>query len=752
MMISLFDSFANWSAADPWLPVLGGMALKALVILVVACAAQWLWRRGSAAAQHLVWSLVLCGVLALPVLMFALPEWRVTPAWWPSSSHQVTTSVAAKTTVERAPEAILTAPFFHPLAFEPVVMPVASQGLVTSPSSWRWPQTLLLLWCVGALLILARTLIGIARAWWLADGATTVNDWSWALVIDEVSTQLRLRRQVEVRISGQISMPFAYGVWRTIILLPAEAERWPIEWRRIVLLHELAHARRRDCLTQMLAQLACALYWFNPLVWLAARRLRLTREMACDDEVLAAGTRASDYASYLVEVAKAVKASSFTSPVMVGMGCSQLERRVRAILHPDLKRQRLSYTAIAAAVVLVASVVAPLSALSWKAQAATYTATLTPQTLPVLTTTPEIANVVATAQLQQEIDAVLATAARILPPEDSAQSQSKKESSAQDVNDFRTRMEELIRLYERLKESPQLAPEQAELRARIEAIMRQSVPDLRPPHVEEMRREIQSLVERYQELRKETPESEAIKAKIASLVQEIVALQAQSDVQQAVEQGIQGALDAASQLKLRDFSALPLPQIDTEFMERIQEVLRQKQFDLSEPAWSEIMRKATEEQAAVMERYKAQLGAWDQSRLLEWSQELAARAAELQQADITYKVETQASLLQRKAELESKLTQLRASQANPSDIARLQEELEAVSRLSEAASHIKEMLGQQSEIDRLTATFNQLLRRKAMLEVEIKNLQQQHSRNHPEVKRRQVELDAIKRELEKLLK
>ncbi len=114
----------------------------------------------------------------------------------------------------------------------------------------------------------------------------------------------------------------------------------------------------------MLAQLACALYWFNPLVWLAARRLRLAREMACDDEVLSAGTRASDYAGYLVELAKAVKTGGFASPITVGMACSQLESRVRAILHPDLKRHRLSRATIAAAVLIVASVVAPLSALS----------------------------------------------------------------------------------------------------------------------------------------------------------------------------------------------------------------------------------------------------------------------------------------------------------------------------------------------------------------------------------------------------
>jgi beta-lactamase regulating signal transducer with metallopeptidase domain len=64
------------------------------------------------------------------------------------------------------------------------------------------------------------------------------------------------------------------------VLLPAEAERWSEEQRRLVLLHELTHVTRRDCLTQMLAQVACAFYWFNPFIWSAARLLRVERSLA----------------------------------------------------------------------------------------------------------------------------------------------------------------------------------------------------------------------------------------------------------------------------------------------------------------------------------------------------------------------------------------------------------------------------------------------------------------------------------------
>src|SRR4029079_9712727 len=99
------------------------------------------------------------------------------------------------------------------------------------------------------------------------------------------------------------AMPSTWGIFNPTVLLPGDADTWDEERRRVVLLHELAHVRRKDSLMQIIAQVCCAVYWFHPAVWYTSRKLQSERELACDEHVLALGMNACDYAAHLLEIA-----------------------------------------------------------------------------------------------------------------------------------------------------------------------------------------------------------------------------------------------------------------------------------------------------------------------------------------------------------------------------------------------------------------------------------------------------------------
>jgi hypothetical protein len=154
------------------------------------------------------------------------------------------------------------------------------------------------------------------------------------------------------------------GLMRPKILLPADIEDWPSEHRQIVLLHEVAHVKQLDCLTQMLMQLAKALHWFNPFIWIFYHQFLKERECACDDFVLKEGQKASDYAKLLLDIAVKTPPLRFSSLTTVAMARrSQLEGRVLAILDPKLSRRKINHLVVAIASVTAFVLVLPLAAI-----------------------------------------------------------------------------------------------------------------------------------------------------------------------------------------------------------------------------------------------------------------------------------------------------------------------------------------------------------------------------------------------------
>ena len=181
-------------------------------------------------------------------------------------------------------------------------------------------------------------------------------------ISQEIAARIGLRRPVQLLRSSEETVPLAAGLRKPAILLPASAAGWSPERLRVVLLHEMAHIRRKDCLTQALGELIVCIYWFHPLVWLALRRLRAERERASDDLVLHAGTKPSDYAGHLLDLARVLQPAGLSHAV-VGMAAPDLEPRLRAILNPKVNRRAFDPAAGWIAALVAACLVLPLAAM-----------------------------------------------------------------------------------------------------------------------------------------------------------------------------------------------------------------------------------------------------------------------------------------------------------------------------------------------------------------------------------------------------
>ena len=338
------------------LGILVDAALKGTVVLLGALVVTMVLRRVSAARRHLIWCAAVTALLLVPLLSFVLPAWGVLP------------------TVSTITELPLTSPAEAPAAAAPVsALPVSSSvpGPTTSgnwtdsPSASRAGFSIMQIfgwvWLFGSALVLLSIAAGFARVHWLARRAVVlrsgrVYDATHALCATKGLRVQLLRGDVD-------TMPMTWGWRRASLLIPAAAEQWSETRLHAVLRHELAHVQRRDALWQLMAELACALHWFNPLVWYAAHRMRVEREHACDDAVLIGGSRPSEYAAELLDIARSMRAARATSLAAMAMARPrQLEGRLLAVL--DARRNRNEAARRWPVWVAAALMVLPLAAVS----------------------------------------------------------------------------------------------------------------------------------------------------------------------------------------------------------------------------------------------------------------------------------------------------------------------------------------------------------------------------------------------------
>jgi beta-lactamase regulating signal transducer with metallopeptidase domain len=216
---------------------------------------------------------------------------------------------------------------------------------------------------LASLLMLGHMFLGMLGVWFVARSAQELTSDEALRELDEACGRLQLNRDVRLLRSPRIAVPVIWGFFKPVLLLPPDVVTWPAERLRVVLLHELAHLKRWDGVSLLLTRAAVALFWFHPLAWSLDRAGRSECERACDDLVLASGTKPSVYADHLLAIARTMPAfDPFRSVTLAMSRKTQLEGRLLSILQRDVARRVFSVRGIGVACALAVAVIAPISA------------------------------------------------------------------------------------------------------------------------------------------------------------------------------------------------------------------------------------------------------------------------------------------------------------------------------------------------------------------------------------------------------
>jgi len=274
-----------------------GIVLRASFLLALSLAMLPLLRGTSAALRR--WLILLGSIAALtvPLLAWAFPGRPVV--------HVASPALVGRVVAEALSPNMAPVP---PQAAQHARAPSASSPLAPSTGLFS-------IWAAGALFVVARVLRGAV----------------WTRRLSAAATSPESARP-GVLISSSIEAPVVIGVLRPIVLLPTESQSWSAERLQAVLLHEFSHVRRYDGLALLIAQLTCALYWFQPLAWLARNQLRRECELAADEAVIAAGLRPTSYAQHLLEIARGLVPAG---GIAMAARPSELARRIRVLVSRD---------------------------------------------------------------------------------------------------------------------------------------------------------------------------------------------------------------------------------------------------------------------------------------------------------------------------------------------------------------------------------------------------------------------------------
>jgi beta-lactamase regulating signal transducer with metallopeptidase domain/Tfp pilus assembly protein PilF len=361
MTLSLGVLSSVLATAGSW--DLTSLLIRVTLIAAIGAFLCFALRNAAAAVRHLTAVATLAALVAFPVAKVLLPAMPlpILPA------ARTSTPSMAEPPVTEPPSNVWMAPPSHAYVSEPGVAEVPAPAAPPAAPDETLNRALdyAILLAIGvAMALLLHVLFSFLAAAVTTRRAQRIDDVELRRELRSACERLGVSRPVDLRESPSITVPVVWGFFRPVLLLPVGARDWTREQLRIVFLHEVAHVARHDAVGLLLGRIATSVFWFHPLVWRLARVARQECERSCDDLVIAAGERASDYAQHLLAIVRSMtnrrERLAGVAPALAQR--SNLEERLTSILRAGQRRGSVSRPAFfvaigSAAVLLVATAV-----------------------------------------------------------------------------------------------------------------------------------------------------------------------------------------------------------------------------------------------------------------------------------------------------------------------------------------------------------------------------------------------------------
>src|SRR5262245_47574499 len=301
---------------------------QSFLLLSVAWAGLKLDRSRSAATRYRIWLIAILAVASLPI-------------------------ISAFSQSLRSPVVLVSVPVggADVIAVTEGIMKAGQPAFLWISFIWT---TLFVLWMTGAVISMLRLSRSLWKLHLIRSNARVVSpndiDCSYSDLLNSDDGV------VPIALSESVQSPGLAGLFRPVIMLPADIVSWTSrEERMSILQHELAHIQRRDHFVNLFQSALAAFFFFHPMLRYACSQLTLERELACDDRVLSLGTEPKAYAEAIL---KAVERSFLTDAVYLMASFnsrSALERRIEMILNANRMRRPLrQWPFLLAPVVLIA--------------------------------------------------------------------------------------------------------------------------------------------------------------------------------------------------------------------------------------------------------------------------------------------------------------------------------------------------------------------------------------------------------------